>query len=399
MTDQPGSWGRLVARFHGEVPAGALEAYRRAGGEVYQLLDELEQRRANRELAGKDSWSSSPSAQAALLCGWNAFSLQLLGDQLLQSDYDADPRTTGFVPPVTSHQALAFYGQVPGWLGRARQALASESFQLDVAVPSPLPPWVAAEPCPRPHLAAMRGALAQLRQHADAAEADFHVDLGTDERKRAHDRIHEVLAEAQSAASYADRLWAPEVPRGIHEEIERHAKRAVEAYYLLGQLYAMPAVALQRPEPTGMPGGSAGPPPGQPGFDPWVLTDPATREQWKRDRSAQQAIGTLWANDDDPRRTLSLQGEVDAAVARGDIAYALDRSGRPVGHYFCCPWSPIYEVRRPVVIGGRHLRQMQQFTLDVSAEDVPRGGRFRREVLVGNFNPTNEVDYCIPGRD
>ena len=53
-------------------------------------------------------------------------------------------------------------------------------------------------------------------------------------------------------------------------------------------------------------------------------------------------------------------------------------------------------MRRPVVIGGRHLRQLEEVTFDVSAEDVKRGGPFKREVLVARFHPPEEVDYCNP---
>lgn len=40
-SDRPGLWGRLLARLHGEVPADVLEAYRRAGAEVYALLEDF----------------------------------------------------------------------------------------------------------------------------------------------------------------------------------------------------------------------------------------------------------------------------------------------------------------------------------------------------------------------
>ncbi|MEU6782803.1 hypothetical protein ABZ912_26700 [Nonomuraea angiospora] len=53
-------------------------------------------------------------------------------------------------------------------------------------------------------------------------------------------------------------------------------------------------------------------------------------------------------------------------------------------------------MRRPVVVGGRALRAMQQFTPEVSAEDVPKGGPFKREIIVSSFRPTNEIDYCDP---
>jgi hypothetical protein len=72
---------------------------------------------------------------------------------------------------------------------------------------------------------------------------------------------------------------------------------------------------------------------GQPGFDPWCLTDPASRTRWQR---------------------------------------------------------------RPVTIAGRQLRPMQQFTFDVSAEEMAEGGQFVRRLLPGPFHPTSNIDYCDP---
>jgi hypothetical protein len=155
--------------------------------------------------------------------------------------------------------------------------------------------------------------------------------------------------------------------------------------------------------PTGgttQPQGSQGrlPRPGEAGFDPWCLTDPNTRMSWQQDRRARQAIRLLWANDPSPDRALAVQDRINPALARGDIAYAR-AYGQQVGPYFCCPWSSIFLVKRPVRIGGRRLRPMQQFTLDVSAEGLAEGDAFRREILVGPFAPTDEVDYCDPAGD
>lgn len=391
MTQRPGIWGRMVARLAGEVPSDVLEGYRRAGGEVYDLLETLEQRRLDWKLKDLDAWTVEPGAQTALVCAWNAYALQLLGDRLLEADYQTSPRTVGYVPPVTAEQALAFYGQVAGWLSRARQAEASPSYELDVDVPAPLPPWSAVEPCPTAHLAAMRAALDELRRHASAGLADFHLDTEDPQRRKAADRIQEVVAAAESSAGYADRLWAPDIPAPLHEEIERHAKAAVETYYELGQLLAMPRLAFRpRPASPTTTGGVPRPGPGEAGFDPWCLTDPETRPSWQQDPEAREAIVTLWTSDPDPHRTLAIQADIDAAASRGDIA--------PAGaHYYCCPWAPIYEVRRPVTIASRQLRPIQQFTIDVSAEEMAEGGPFKREVIVAQFQPTDRVDYCLPG--
>lgn len=126
------------------------------------------------------------------------------------------------------------------------------------------------------------------------------------------------------------------------------------------------------------------------------MTDPSTRERGKRDPEAREAIEALWALDPDPGRTRVIQAEIDAARARGDIAYSTDRSGARVGHYYCCPWAPVYVVKRPVRIGGRSLRPQLEFTYDVSAKQVTGGGELRREILVAVFQPTDRVDYCSP---
>jgi hypothetical protein len=70
-----------------------------------------------------------------------------------------------------------------------------------------------------------------------------------------------------------------------------------------------------------------------------------------------------------------------------------------ISHYFCCPWSAIYLVRRPVTIAGQRLRPMQQFTYDVSAEEIAEGGQFVRRLVLGPFHPTSTVDYCNPTAD
>lgn len=118
--------------------------------------------------------------------------------------------------------------------------------------------------------------------------------------------------------------------------------------------------------------------------------------KWKRDSQARQAISNLWRYDPDPARTVALAAEIDAAYEAGDIAYATDNRGREFGNYFCCPWSAIYVVKRPLRLAGRRLRVMEQFALDVSAEEMAENGTFVRRLVTGPFSPTTKVDYCDP---
>lgn len=104
----------------------------------------------------------------------------------------------------------------------------------------------------------------------------------------------------------------------------------------------------------------------------------------------------LWRYDPDPAATVGIQAQINAALAGRSIVLAAADSREDGQYYYCCPWSSIYLVRRPVTIAGQRLRQMQQFTFDVSAEEMAEGGQFIRRLLPGPFHDTSEVDYCDP---
>ncbi len=397
-SSSPSLMTRLASALRGEVSADTVEAYRRAGAAAYEDVLNAEGIRHELAISGTDLWSTSPGQATQLLCTWNAFALQTLGDQMVEADYRADSKTVGFLPPITAEQAARFLGQVEQWSSTARRGAADPAFDVadQMALPAPLPPWVEVEPCPTPHVAAMIAASRSMREHVEAALADFNRAGVPDGRQAAADRLRGMVADANSAAEYGQRMYRPPVPREVHERVEDSLKRAIEGYFRAGQLLAHPRL-LDRPEvQVASVNAPALPLPGQPGFDPWCLTHPAKREAWRRDPAARRAIDVLWRMDPDPAATLTIQAQIDTAVAAGLVAAEVDGQGRPMGNYFCCPWSAIYVVRRPVTIAGRSLRAGEQFTYDVSAEEIPEGGSFKRELLVGPFHPTNEVDYCDP---
>lgn len=395
----PGLVTRMRARLAGEIASDTLDAYRAAGAAAYGLLVEAEERR--QALPAGDYRTVAGGLEVFFACSWNAYALQMLGDGFVDADYEYEPKTAGFLPPVTAEQALRFYRDVEQWLVRARQsAAAGGDFELDLYVPAELPAWVEVEPCPMPHLHAMLRASANLREHAEIALSDLER-RSPGEPDQALRKIRSVLAEATTSAGYAESLHS-QLPHGeaasadLHARIEASAQKAIEQAFLVGQLAAMPG--LTSSDAVTIATGQRLPGPGEPGFDPWVLTDPDTRASWKRDREAQRAIDNLWRNDPDPRATLEIQSQIDAARTVGAIDNAPGSGTRRLGHYYCCPWSPIYEAQRPVKIGDRRLRPGQQFTFDVSAEEIAEGGEFKRELLLADFSPTDEIDYCNPER-
>ncbi|NUP46375.1 MAG: hypothetical protein HOW97_03535 [Catenulispora sp.] len=382
-------WTRVVAALHGEVSAATWEAYRDAGQAVFDVLAENEEQRK------AEVGEQSVGAVSGRVATWNALVLQLLGEALMDADYAADPKTVGFLPKVTAEQVGRVLTQVEPWLALARQGQADPSLDLTTTVhlPAVLPAWVKVEPCPPAHLAAMIAASARIAGYAEAALAD----AAADPRQAEHlPQLRQMWAEADTAGRYAEALLRPGASQELHEAIEDKLRRALEVWYRLGQLAADPRLHNQAArhdrtvlaDPSTLPGGS--------GFDPWCLTAPNSRDKWRADPRARRAIDLLWAYDPAPAATLTIQAEIDAAFAAGDIVYARTRGGQPLGHYFCCPWGATYEVRRQVRIAGKRLAPHEQFVFDVSGEELAEGGKFIRRLVRGPFEPTKKIDYCDP---
>jgi hypothetical protein len=264
MEGKPTGWNRLRAKLAGEVPAGELEAYRHAGGPVFDLMDQMERRRLECGIDGLDPWTVPAATRAAFLCAWNAFVLQTVANDLLDADFALDPRTRGHVPPATAEQALRFYGGVDGWVSRAAQAQANPDYRLDVPVPAPLPGWLRGRPIAPAHLHGLVHAMRAVHEHADAAMGFLPSTPPEDAEKAAQlHRIRQLHAAAQVHARYAEDLAAAASPT-VHERGGNHARSAIEQFYLLGQLVADPALAkgpgeAPRPAPAHPPVASDGP--------------------------------------------------------------------------------------------------------------------------------------------
>jgi hypothetical protein len=393
--ERPGLVTRLAAALHGEVAATTVEAYRRAGAAAYQDFMDAEQLRAALAATGGGLWAAGPGQASQLLCAWNAFALQTLGDEFVEADYRADPRTKGFLPPVTAEQAAGFLGEVEHWSALARRAGNDPGYDItaEVALPVALPAWVKVEPCPQPHMDAMLAAARAMRGRAEAALADLTRTAPPAGKETTVSRLRGMAAEADATVTFGESLYAPHAEAAVHERTENSLRRGIASYYELGQLLAMPAL-LDRPAVSAVPVSAKPLPlPGQPGFDRWCLTDARSRPRWQRDPEARRAIDTLWRYDPDPAATVAIQSQIDAAVAAGQLA-----TDTPRGHfnYNCCPWSTVYLVRQPVIIAYQQLRPMQEFIFDVSAEEMGEGGEFTRRLVLGPFHRTDRIDYCDP---
>jgi hypothetical protein len=387
---------RMRATLSKERDASLLEALRTAGRVAYDELIAAEKIREQLAAGGASPWDAPVAVGSQLLAAWNAFVLQTLGENFLDADYAANPGTVGYVPPVTYDQTARWFSAVEGWVSRARQARVNQDYDIsaELGLPAGLPTWAEVEPCPPEHLSALLAAVPPVREHVDVALFALEKAGVPEHRRKAFNRLKQLVAEAAAAADYALGLRTQQHNRTLHELIENNLKQALELWFHAGQLAAMPGLLdnyralrpIARPDPATLPGGAR--------FDPWCLTDRATLKRWQRDSRAVQAISELWEYDPDPAATLAVKAEIDAAAAAGDIAALKTPGGGTC--YYECPWSALYVVRRPVRIAGRRLQVLQQFTMEAAADDMPRGLPFRRGIILGPFHPTNEVEYCDP---
>lgn len=106
-----------------------------------------------------------------------------------------------------------------------------------------MPGWVEVEPCPAAHLMAFRQAAGRLRDQTRTVLAGF--DPGP-QYAHAKDVVVQAVAEADAASQYATGLWADTSappPANLHEAVEAHLKHAIESYFYVGQVIAIPALA------------------------------------------------------------------------------------------------------------------------------------------------------------
>lgn len=399
--ERPGVWARIKAFTRGEQDAETLYAYKRAGAPVHDLLDAAERRRFEFAATGVSPFAMQKQVGLELACIWNAFALQTLGDKMLEADEVADPDSVGFVPPVTFEQVQGYYQDVQRWMAHATRAAHDSSFELPYgALPARLPDWSPVEPCPRPHIDAMIAALRAMELHAEAAMNALETTTPEADKNKLG-KVRGLFAQAKAASQYATSMYQPHASQALHEQVEELAKKAIEDIYQVGQYLSYPDLLLGQPKPptagqaSTYNGRGKTPLPGQPGFDKWVMTDPNSLASLQRDREVGRVLDDMWKYDTNPRESVGMWEDIKAAESRGDVKYARHPSGDLVGYYFCAPYAAIYEAVRPTIIGDTPVPRGQRFTIECAPEGTRVGYPFKREVVLGNFRPT-QIDYCDP---
>lgn len=257
MGERPTLWDRVRAWLDFETPASLLEAYRRARPSVLEVINLAQARWLEHAIEGAGPWTMPPAVRAELVCAWNAFALQTLGDAIVDADYEAHPATRGFVSPLSARQAQGFYAQVEPWLTRARQARADPGFVLDVPVPTRLPEWVDStlDPLPASLVEGLMRAMSSLDEQL-AAVTVLLPPTGEPSWKEQLDRFLERYESAQGVARRALDLHRAGSARDVNPKVLSGVREAIEIFFELGQLIAG-AAAASPPSPSSPAGGRA----------------------------------------------------------------------------------------------------------------------------------------------
>lgn len=380
----PGVLSRMRAALAGERSAAALEAMRAAGAAVHEEVVYGEHTADERRVDGTSPWDVPPAAASHALATWNAWALQVLGETLLDTDHDG-PGPVAFVPPAVFEQSWRWLGPVQPWLSRARQARSNPDYDIreELALPADLPPWVEAASVSATHLNALAEAETRLRDRAEflvfTLESAKHPPYLDDDLNR----LKQLAAMAGAAADYATGLRRGHVAGDTRRLVLSSLRQSLAGWYHIGQLGTFPALLRRyrlpkRParfQPERLPGGG--------GFNRWCLTDEWSLPIWRTDPVSRRQLSDLWRADPNPAATLQIKAEIDRALADGDLVRVFLPGG--ITCYHRCPWSSLYEVRRPVLLAGRRLGVLQQFTYDVSADEMYHGRPFVRRLVLGPF--------------
>lgn len=118
--------------------------------------------------------------------------------------------------------------------------------------------------------------------------------------------------------------------------------------------------------------------------DIWCMTSNLFKRDHYQEKHANQVLASMWQHDPDPTQTWQLYQEVMKLEEQGLV--------RPQEIYYnACPWTNIWHAVKVVWVSNTQVQAGQDFCLHIEAEP---NSEFSRKVIVANFQPTNEIDYC-----
>lgn len=222
----------IAGTFRGELSPSGLQGLRAAGAAAYSLNEEADAMRAE---PSYDPWSADLGAELFLVCTWNSFALQTIGDQLLEAG-NGD---------LVSESSLAYaqvcYAQTLTWVESARFAQANAAYRLTTPLPAMLPPWPRFEQTRPEHVRALERAFDAVAPRAESDLARLVATAPAD-RSQSLAELKLLAADMHTCAEFAARLRSNAQSHIQLREVCDELARALGRAYTLGQVVAMPTL-------------------------------------------------------------------------------------------------------------------------------------------------------------
>jgi hypothetical protein len=372
----------------GEVSDANIQGYLRAASQIEDIWQQIDAKLAQVLSQDVAPWKAYAQLRYPLAFIRAARTYQVFVRELLAADAAFEPETAGYLPRVTYDQANALCHEIQPNLQRAIAALNDAHFVPDVSLPLVLGPHIESEgqPCPVAHLEGIIGAAHEVREWAAGLIAQYENAVAKAGGSQSSEIVAHVaalnsrLAQADSQLRFGTDLVGQVTQQGatpeLHEEAEKNLWDALQQYFLLNQVVALPEALRPRPNqnPVRRQGG-----PAKVYRDRYVRPDDLWRIAAPSARS--ELRGSEFGTDEMKEMCEKMGGilsagaqqyldEVDAAVARGD-AYVIAAMAN-------CPFEPLYKARRMLDVAGAHIPAGYEFHWNFHRGHIETSQRFGR---------------------
>ncbi len=390
----------------GEVSDANVRGYLRAASQITDIWQQIDDRLASlinksptateamttsATATGEPAWSAYAKLGYALAFIRAARAYQVFLQELLTADAAADPATAGYLPRVTFDQANALAHQIQPNLQRAVAALTDPTYEPDIALPIALGPRIEAESaCPAAHLEGMIAAAREIREWAAGLIAEYveavHGAAPTPATVEAHiTALNSGLAQADEQLRFGTDLVG-QVTQGqatpeLHEQAEDNLWDAMQGYFLLNQVVALPDLLTQSKAPSRANKGKRGANGSAPHYysdkrirpdDLWRVAAPSARSELR---------GTEFGQDEMQEMSEKMGGVLSAGAQQylDEVEEAVrQKDAVMTGAMANCPFEPLYRSRRALNIAGAHIPANHEFHWNFHRGHLESAVRFDR---------------------
>ena len=355
----------------GEVSDATIQGYLRAASQIVDIWTQTDERIETLIAQGTSAWEAYRQLGYPLAFIRSARAYQVFIKEFLEADAAFEPDTAGYLPQITYEQTNALGYQMLSALHDAVATFNDPTYTPEITLPLLFGPRIENEgsPCPITHLQGNIAAAREVREWAAGlitqyenavqqasnpvpAEISAHIT-------KLKGRLAQADSQLRVGIDFAGQVSQGEATPEMHMQVEDQLWAAMEQFFLLNQVVAMPELLL--PNRSTFPGADVNSPaklyhdqPIRPD-DLWRFSVPSARNELRGTEMGTREMDELWRRLGGviPARAQQYLNEVEAAVARDD-AYVVAAMAN-------CPYEPIYRTRRPLTVVGTSIPAGYEF--------------------------------------